>query len=190
MQLPGFISTRRHLPHWTLPGSTYYVTFHLDGGELTPDERRIVLDHVKAGHGRFYDLAAVSVMPDHVHVILKPQGGFTPSRIMKGIKGASARLLNLQRNRTGRVWQEESWDRIIRSAAEFDEKVQYMYDNPVKVGLVTDAAAYDGWYFNADFTEHQEDRHSCLSCLSEFAMKGVGILRQARMPVLLVRRNA
>ncbi len=140
MQKPGFLSTRRHLPHWTLPGSTYYVTFHLEIGELTPDECRIVLDHVKAGHGRFYDLAAVSVMPDHVHVIFRPQDDFTPSRIMKGIKRASARLLNLQRNTKGRVWQEESWDQILRDAAEFDEKLQYMYDNPVKAGLVADGA--------------------------------------------------
>jgi putative transposase len=151
MQPPGFSSTRRHLPHWTLPGSTYYVTFHLAVGELAPADRRIVLDHVKAGHGRFYDLAAVSVMPDHVHVIFKPREGFTPSRIMKGIKGASARLLNLQRNTTGRVWEEESWDRILRDAAEFDEKLQYVYDNPVKAGLVTDGDTYDGWYFNPDF---------------------------------------
>ena len=151
MQPPGFSSTRRHLPHWTLSGATYYVTFHLDVGELTPAERKIVLDHVKAGHRRFYNLAAASVMPDHAHVMFRPHEGFTPSRIMKGIKGASARLLNLQRNRTGRVWQEESWDRIIRDVAKFDEKLQYMYDNPVKAGLVTDGAAYDGWYFNPDF---------------------------------------
>jgi hypothetical protein len=59
---PGFVSTRRHLPHWTLPGSAYYVTFHLAAGELTPAERRIVLDHVKSGHGRFYDLAALSMI--------------------------------------------------------------------------------------------------------------------------------
>jgi putative transposase len=151
MQPQGFLATRRHLPHWTLPGSTYYVTFHLINGELAAAERRIVLDHVRSGHGRFYDLAAVSVMPDHVHIILKPQDRFTPSRIMKGIKGVSARLLNLHRNSTGHVWQEESWDRVIRDVAEFDEKVQYMHDNPVKAGLVADGDAYDGWFFNPDF---------------------------------------
>ena len=70
---------------------------------------------------------------------------------MKGIKGVSARLLNQQRNTNGRVWQEESWDRVIRDAAEFDEKLQYMNDNPLKLGLIADATAYDGWYFNPDF---------------------------------------
>jgi REP element-mobilizing transposase RayT len=109
------------------------------------------LEHVKSGHGRFYELAAATVMPDHVHLIFKPHGDVDPSRIMKGIKGVSARLVNQHRNTTGRVWQEESWDRIIRDVAEFDEKLQYMYNNPVKAGLAADGDEYDGWHFNPDF---------------------------------------
>ena len=87
MPEPRLTITRRHLPHWSLPGSTYYVTFRLAAGELLPEQRRIVLEHVKAGHGRFYELAAATVMPDHVHLLFKPLGGFDLSRIMKGIKG-------------------------------------------------------------------------------------------------------
>jgi putative transposase len=151
MPEPRLSTTQRHLPHWTLPGSVYYVTFHLAAGELTVAERRIVLDHVKSGHGRFYELAAAMIMPDHVHLILKPRDGFTVSRIMKGIKGVSARLLNQHRNTTGHIWQEESWDRIVRDATEFDEKLQYMHNNSVKAELVADADSYDGWFFNPDF---------------------------------------
>jgi len=94
MPEPRLSITQRHLPHWTLAGSVYYVTFRLASGELATAERKIVLDHVKSGHARFYELAAAVVMPDHVHLILKPHDGFTVSRIMKGIKGVSARLLN------------------------------------------------------------------------------------------------
>ncbi|HLA85155.1 MAG TPA: transposase [Thermoguttaceae bacterium] len=151
MPEPRLTVTQRHLPHWTLSGSVYYVTFHLASGELTETERQLVSDHVKSGHGRFYDLAAATVMPDHVHLILKPRDGFTLSRILKGIKGASARLLNQRRNATGRVWQEESWDRILRDPAEFDEKLQYMYNNPVKAGLVVAPDTYDGWFYNPSF---------------------------------------
>jgi putative transposase len=147
----GYWSTQRHLPHWTLPGSTYFVTFRLGTGELDSDERHIVLEHLKSGHGRFYDLSAAMVMPDHVHIILKPRDGYVLSRVLKGIKGVSARLLNQQRGASGAVWQDESWDRILRDAAEFEEKLQYMYDNPAKIGLVADSADYDGWYFNPNF---------------------------------------
>jgi REP element-mobilizing transposase RayT len=151
MEEPRLTITHRHLPHWTLPASTYYVTFHLAGGVLSIDQRRIVLEHIKSGHGRFYDLAAAVVMPDHVHLILKPRGGFEIRRIMKGIKGVSARLLNVQSNQTGRVWQDESWDRILRNSAEFEEKLQYMFDNAVKAGLVVEGSEYDGWYWNSNF---------------------------------------
>jgi len=95
--------------------------------------------------------AAAVVLPDHVHLLVKPQPGFTLSRVMKGIKGACARRLNQLRNAKGRVWQEESWDRIIRDVAEFEEKLQYMYENPVRRGLVQRAEDCDAWYCHADF---------------------------------------
>jgi putative transposase len=152
MHDPKLSKTRRHLPHWALSGSVYYITFHLATGGLTVAERRIVMEHVKSGHGRFYDLAAATVMPNHVHMILKPRDRVDLSRIMKEIKGVSARLLNQYRNTKGQVWQEESWDRILRNAGEYDEKLRYMYDNPVKEGLATSADAYDGWYCNPNST--------------------------------------
>jgi putative transposase len=151
MNEPRLTITQRHLPHWTLPSSTYYLTFRLVAGKLSADERRIVLNHIRLGDGRFYDLAAAMVMPNHVHAILKPRDGVVLSNILKGIKGVSARLLNQRRNTRGRVWQEESWDRIMRNADEFDEKLQYTYENPVRAGLVSHGGEYDGWYCNPDF---------------------------------------
>jgi hypothetical protein len=35
--------SRRTLSHWQLPGSTYFVTFHLKSGFISEDERKIVL---------------------------------------------------------------------------------------------------------------------------------------------------
>lgn len=65
---------------------------------------------------------------------------------MKGIKGVSARKINLSRQSTGQLWQEESWDRLVRDAAEFQEKLQYMAGNPVKAGLVKCVEDYPYWY--------------------------------------------
>ena len=151
MPEPELRIRRRRLPHWTLDGSTYFITFRVAGSPLPPAERQVVLSHICSGHGTFYDLAATMIMPDHAHLILKPRGGLILSRIMKGIKGVSARRLNELRGTTGGVWQDESWDRILRDAAEFEEKLQYMIDNPVKLGLVNDGMEYDGWYFNPEF---------------------------------------
>jgi putative transposase len=151
MPEPKLRIKRRRLPHWSLGGSTYFVTFRTVGTGLSAAERRVVLGHIRLGHGKFYDLAAAAVMPDHVHLILKPRGEFNLSQIMKGIKGVSAHRVNVLRKTVGSIWQDESWDRILRNAEEFEEKLQYMIDNPVKTELVKDGGEYDGWYFNPEF---------------------------------------
>ena len=151
MPEPELRIKRRRLPHWSLDGSTYFVTFRAVGKGLSADERQVVLSHIRSGHDKFYDLAATAVMPDHVHLILKPRGRFNLSQIMKGIKGVSAHRVNALRGAAGSIWQEKSWDRILRNVEELEEKLQYMIDNPIKTGLVKDGDPYDGWYFNPEF---------------------------------------
>lgn len=143
--------TRRRLPHWSKTGSTYFVTFRVQDAPLSDSERSLALDHIRSGHDKFYLLAVVVVMPDHVHLILKPNTGFTLSRVMKDIKGVSANRLNQARRTSGNIWQAESFDRIVRDEQEFQEKLQYMLDNPVKAGLAATGWEYDGWYFNPEF---------------------------------------
>lgn len=145
--------TRRHLPHWTLNGAMYFVTFRIRTDKnicptLSVEEQELVLKHVINGNEKFYTLIAAIVMPDHVHLLLTPTGGYTISRIMKGIKGTSARELNLKRGTSGSIWQDESFDRIIRDQNELDEKLNYMMNNPAKRGLTDNPWYYHGWYFN------------------------------------------
>ena len=147
---PSLEITRRHLPHWRLEGSTYFVTFRLLQGELDPEERRVVLGHVKAGHKKYYHLLGAVVMPDHAHVILRPNPKVSLSRITKGTKGVTARLVNTMRGRAESLWQDESWDRIVRDQNELDEKMGYIFDNPVRAGLVDDGWKYDGLYINPE----------------------------------------
>ena len=138
--------TRRRLPHWTLEGETYFVTFRLAARQLGPEEVVLVRDRIVAGAARHYDLQAALVMPDHVHLLLCPRAGVSLSRVMKGIKGVTARRLNQRWGSRGKVWQEESFDRIVRDQAEFDEKLRYMFGNPLKAGLTDDPWMYPGWY--------------------------------------------
>lgn len=138
----------RNLPRWRLEGSTYYVTFRTASGELSEHERGIVLSHVADGRDKYYTLIAIVVMPDHVHVVLRPDRGYDLSRIMKGVKGASARKINEHRKTTGHVWQDESYDRIMRNEAELNEKLKYMLENPVKRNLVGDGWDYPWWLLN------------------------------------------
>jgi putative transposase len=147
---PTIRRTRRHLPHWDLSGSTYFVTFRLAREVLSPEERRLVLDHVRSGAGTYYRLAAVVVMPDHVHLVIRPEDGFTLSRIMKGIKGVSARYINQHRGSSGTVWQDESWDRIIRDEGEFFGVLEYLVENPRKGGLCREPEEYEWLFINKE----------------------------------------
>jgi hypothetical protein len=61
---------------------------------------------------------------------------------MPGIKGASAREINQRMGRHGAVWQEESFDHVLRSSEGLDAKVGYILQNPVRKGLVNDWREY------------------------------------------------
>jgi REP element-mobilizing transposase RayT len=112
------------------------------------NEQRVILDHIKEGDGKFYDCYAAVVMPDHVHLLLQPKEGLTLSRIMHGIKGVSVHKINQHRNTKGVIWQKESFDRIVRDGKEFDEKLNYMYNNPIKKELTEEPEIYVGWWYN------------------------------------------
>ncbi|MBI2485570.1 MAG: transposase, partial [Deltaproteobacteria bacterium] len=161
--------TRRHLPHWELKGATYFITFRTVQ-ELSVEEQKLILNHIVNGNEKFYTLIAVIVMPDHVHLLLTPKEDYDLSRIMKGIKGVSARQINLNRadknvrstkkETSGSIWQDESFDRIIRDQNELNEKLDYMLNNPVRSGLTESPWDYHGWYFNLTDGEGT-DRNVC-----------------------------
>jgi REP element-mobilizing transposase RayT len=86
-------------------------------------------------------------MPDHVHMIFTPLkdtdgNPFGLAEIMNGIKGASAHSLNKALNRSGPVWQFESFDHVLRSDEKIASKVEYICDNPVRKGLVNQKDDY------------------------------------------------
>ena len=92
-------------------------------------------------------------MPDHVHMIFAPlineqaREVFSLAEIMDAIKGASAHKINRLLERMGKVWQTESFDRVLRSSEKLDEKIQYILENPVRKGLVTTWTEYRWlWY--------------------------------------------
>ena len=62
--------------------------------------------------------------------------------IMKAIKGAAAHAINRRLNCRGAVWQEESFDHVIRSSESLDAKIAYILQNPVRQGLVGVSSEY------------------------------------------------
>ncbi len=145
---------KRNLPHWQLGGSAYFLTFHLHASvraNLSRRERAVVKEAVLHWHQVKWRVHVLTVMPDHVHVLASPLQSasaewYSLSGIMHSVKRHSARQINLVRERQGRLWQAETYDRIVRDEAEFDEKSQYILANALKRGLVEDPWKYDGFW--------------------------------------------
>ena len=140
---------RRNLPHLQRDSKPHFITFVTHRRWPMPAwARSIVLDCCLHEHEVKYLLHSAVVMPDHVHLILTPllnrqkQAVCTLAEIMGGIKGASSHRINRRLGRRGRVWQEESFDRVLRSSEKLDEKIGYILENPVRKGLVAEAREY------------------------------------------------
>ena len=148
MDVTGRLTMRKHhLPHWQRGGSVYFVTFRSARGLLPEMARAEVVRCALHRHGISYDVIFGVAMPDHVHLVLRPRERspgtwYDLSRIMKGIKGVSARSTNRALGTRGSLWQPESFDRIVRDQREFEEKLKYMLENPVRAGLVSQTEDY------------------------------------------------
>jgi REP element-mobilizing transposase RayT len=146
--ISGRIAYRRHLPHFQQDNRSYYVTavtkFRLI---LPPQARDVVLRHIVFDDQRVMHLHTAIVMPDHMHLLLTPfwdecGDAYSVARIMKGIRGASARSVNVLLRRKGSLWQDESFDHELRNGESIEAKSHYICMNPVRAGLATTPDEY------------------------------------------------
>ena len=140
---------RRNLPHVQADSKPHFLTFCTHKRWILPDwARGIVLQCCLHENQLTLDLKVVVVMPDHVHMIFTPlvneeaSAIYSLAHITKAIKSASAHLINRRLGRKGQIWQEESFDRVLRSSEKLDEKVDYVLKNPVRKGLVCSTEQY------------------------------------------------
>jgi REP element-mobilizing transposase RayT len=145
---------RRNLPHLQRDAKPHFVTFVTKNRRvLGGPARDIVLACCCHDHEKKYNLRVAIIMPDHAHIIFTPlidesrRAVVSIAEIMKAIKGASAHAINRQFHRQGTLWQEESFDHVLRSSESLDHKITYILENPVRSGLVDDWHNYKWlWY--------------------------------------------
>jgi REP element-mobilizing transposase RayT len=166
---------RRRLPHLQKADADLFVTFCAGGPlVLSSSARDLVLEHClreggilpfaggesKAADGRAratprIRLHAVVVMPDHVHLLLFPlRDGdgwpFALVDILQCLKSATAHRINNFLHHSGPVWEEESFDHVLRSDESLEEKCEYIRQNPVKAGLVRRPEDYPWLWVNPE----------------------------------------
>ncbi len=104
----NLLITRRNLPHWQQGGATYFITFRVKKGMLSEEERKLVLDACLFWHNRKWDLNAVVVLTDHVHLLARPlpcaeTKWHSLGEILHSVKSYTAHQINRCRKRTGAV---------------------------------------------------------------------------------------
>ena len=157
--MPAFVTWRL----WgSLPQTRVFSSEHLTSGEVFVVWDRI-LDNARCGavflrqrtiaalvrdrllvmaEGRLCSLHAYVVMPNHVHVLWTPQIALCD--LLRHVKGPTAREANKILGRPGeQFWQEEYFDRLVRSEREFGQIRRYIEWNPVKAGLVAHPGAFE-----------------------------------------------
>ena len=105
--------------------------------------RKIVEDALLFFNDKRYDLVAFVVMPNHVHILMKLKERYELVEIMRSIKSFTAKKINENENRTGPVWQSESYDRLIRDLDHFENVVRYIIANNKNLAWVANDIVND-----------------------------------------------
>ena len=81
------------------------------------------------------EMFAYTIMPNHVHVLCRPLGEYSLEDLCRAWKRHSADRIHRTLGRSGSLWQEESFDRIIRDGDHYGRAVRYIAKNPITANL-------------------------------------------------------
>ncbi|MEZ0385815.1 MAG: DEAD/DEAH box helicase, partial [Verrucomicrobium sp.] len=163
---------KRRLPHFERPWGKYMLTWSTrEHRQLSNPARDIVLGSLRYFHQVRYHLYAAVVMADHVHALIEPlpeswdDGGnatfHSLGNILHSIKSFTANEINKVESEQAPVWEKESYDRLIRSESDLQEKFTYIVTNPLRAELVKGDDVYP-WLWTPDEGVPQDAEHGTL----------------------------
>jgi putative transposase len=133
-----------------------------------PEIAGIVKEALHYRDGKVFDLYAYCIMSNHVHVVFEPlsrsechsdlqhSNPMPLNKIMQSLKRHTARQANIILGREGAFWQDESYDRAIRNNEECIRTVNYVLENPVKAGLVSQWEKWPWTYCRTELLSKSE----------------------------------
>ena len=91
-------------------------------------------------HNHRYDIIAWAIMPNHIHVLLRPHESHSLSRTVASWKQFMSSRIRSWTKQEGvachtPMWHREYWDRYIRDEEHWWSVIKYIHHNPVKAGL-------------------------------------------------------
>jgi putative transposase len=110
--------------------------------------------------GTRYRLLAWCIMPNHVHVLIETVAGHPLPDVVQAWKGYMGSAANRLLGRKGPFWQSDYFDRYMRNERHVAATVEYIEQNPVKAGLVSEASH---WRWSSGRRRHSFDVTSLTS---------------------------
>ena len=112
------------------------------------DMAQVMQEALKHHDGEKYDLLAWSIMPNHVHVLIKTKEELP--KIVQSWKSFTGKwgIANNKKYNLGidagakQFWMPEYWDRFIRDKEHFNNTVRYILKNPEKAYLPKNHNSY------------------------------------------------
>ena len=95
-----------------------------------PRLAKIVADNLLYFNGYRYHIGNFVIMPNHVHLLVCLLGNTDLLKQCRSWKKFTAGKINKVLGQTGRFWQEESFDHLVRSPEQFCAIQEYIRKNP------------------------------------------------------------
>lgn len=133
-------------------GAVYHVGARINNKEMllkSAEIKKLFLQVVYRAKKKYvFQLTNFVIMENHIHMLIKPGTDENLSRIMQWILSVFAVLCNKKLGRSGHLWGERFFSKIIRSVCEYAKISEYIDNNPFKAGLVTNSEVwkYSGKY--------------------------------------------
>jgi len=118
----------RTMEQWLDAGYGSCVLSQAKIGELVENALR----HFDGDH---YQLGDFVIMPNHVHVLVRPSGDHSLESTVHSWKSYTAHAANKVLGKTGPFWREEYFDHLVRSSAHWRKLCLYTQENPGKAQL-------------------------------------------------------
>jgi putative transposase len=162
-EIKTYKTRKIELKRFYLPGTAYFITCVTENRQkLFANEVNVqillgVMEHYRKEYG--FRISSYCILPDHFHCLVIPSGEAEISKIMKGIKGCSARVINHATGRCGKVWQHQFLDHVVRAKEDYRSHVDYVHNNPQKHGIVDEIRKYR-WSSYHDYYGDQHELNS------------------------------
>lgn len=125
-----------------------------------PKIANIIRESLHHLDGQDYKLVAYCIMSNHLHLIIykcqKPL--FKIMESFKKYTGLRANDVIYGEHKKGdkrpAFWKDESYDHLVRDRNDFYSQVQYVLNNPVKLGLVKDWRDWEFSFVRGEFLKY------------------------------------